>query len=131
MVLSVFSNLLTHGHYCGYALETAAQHYVLTADLVEHYRREVALRYMQVRYEDVVGDQEGSIRRVLSFVGEDFDPRCLAFHENRRYARTASYAQVSETLYSRSLYRYRNYLPQLQPAVEILRPAIERLGYTV
>ncbi len=131
VVLSVFSNLLTHGHYCGYALESAAQHYVLTMDLVEHYRREMTLHYMAVRYEDVVQDQEGSIRGVLSFIGEGFDARCLAFHENRRYARTASYAQVSETLYSRSLYRYRNYLPQLQPAVEVLRPVIERLGYTV
>ncbi len=131
VVLSVFSNLLTHGHYCAYALESAAQHYVLTMDLVDHYRREMTLRYIAVRYEDVVADQEGSIRRVLSFIGEDFDPRCLAFHENRRYARTASYAQVSETLYSRSLYRYRNYLAELQPAVGILRPLIERLGYTV
>jgi tetratricopeptide (TPR) repeat protein len=131
VVLSVFSNLLTHGHYCAYALETAAQHYVLVSDLVDHYRREMQVRYMAVRYEDLVDDQEATVRRVLDFVGEAFDPRCLAFHENRRYARTASYAQVSEKLYSRSRYRYRNYLAHLQPAIEILAPTIERLGYVV
>jgi hypothetical protein len=131
VVLSVFSNLLTHGFYCAYSLESAARHYVLIMDLVEHYRTELSLRYLPVRYEDIVDDQEEAIRRVLAFVGEDFDPACLAFHENRRYARTASYAQVSEKLYDRSRYRYRNYLPQLEPVIPILQPTIERLGYAV
>jgi hypothetical protein len=131
VVLSVFSNLLTHGYFCSYALETIAQHYVLVVDLVEHYRREMQLRYLPVRYEDVVEDQETSVRRVLDFVGEAFDARCLNFTENRRYARTASYAQVSERLYDRSRYRYRHYLEELAPVIPILAPVIERLGYTV
>jgi tetratricopeptide (TPR) repeat protein len=131
VVLSVFSNLLTHGFYCAYALESAARHYVLVMDLVDHYRNELDLRYMRVRYEDIVDDQEATIRRVMDFVGEAFDPGCLAFHENRRYARTASYAQVSERLYDRSRYRYRNYLPHLQPVIPILKPTIERLGYAI
>jgi tetratricopeptide (TPR) repeat protein len=131
VVLSVFSNLLTHGFYCAYALESAALHYVRVMELVSAYRAELTLRYLPVRYEDMIDDQAATIRRVLDFVGEDFDPRCLAFHENTRYARTASYAQVSEKLYRRSRYRYRNYLPQLEPAIPILRPVIEQLGYTV
>jgi tetratricopeptide (TPR) repeat protein len=131
VVVSVFSNLLTHGNYCAYALESIAQHYVLTMDLVAHYRREMDVRYMAVRYEDIVDDQEGSVRRVLDFVGEAFDPRCLAFHENTRYARTASYAQVSEKLYDRSRYRYRRYLTHLAPVIPILEPIIQRLGYSI
>jgi hypothetical protein len=68
---------------------------------------------------------------VLDFIGEDFDPRCLQFHENRRYARTASYAQVTERLYDRSRFRYRHYRRHLEPVIPTLRPVIERLGYTV
>ena len=131
VVVSVFSNLLTHGAYCAYALESAALHYVRVTELVECYRQEMPLNYLQVRYEDLVTAQESTVRRVLEFIGEPFDERCLAFHENKRYARTASYAQVSEKLYDRSLYRYRNYLPQLQPVIETLRPTIERLGYGI
>jgi tetratricopeptide (TPR) repeat protein len=131
VVVSVFSNLLTHGHYCAYALDSIAQHYVLAMDLVAHYRREVDVRYMAVRYEDIVDDQEATIRRVMAFVGEAFDPACLNFHENTRYARTASYAQVSEKLYDRSRYRYRHYLSELEPVIPILQPVIERLGYSV
>ncbi len=131
IVLSTFSNHLTHGFYCSYSLESAARHYALVLDLIEHYRSQMTLRYLPVRYEDIVDDQEGSIRRILDFIGEPFDERCLAFHENRRYARTASYAQVTERLYDRSRYRYRRYLKQLQPAIDILAPVIERLGYPV
>jgi len=79
----------------------------------------------------MVDDQEASIRRVLAFAGEEFDPSCLAFHENRRYARTASYAQVSEKLYRRSRYRHRNYMAHLAPVLPILALVIERLGYQV
>ena len=68
---------------------------------------------------------------MLAFIGEPFDGRCLRFDENRRYARTASYAQVAEPLYDRSRYRYRHYLAQLQPVMPTLGPVIERLGYTV
>ena len=131
VVLSVYSNLLTHGFYCAYALESAARHYALVIDLVDHYVGEMSLKYLRIRYEDMVDEQESSIRRVLDFIGEEFDSKCLAFHENRRYARTASYAQVTEKLYDRSRYRYRNYLPQLQPVIPILQPVIERLGYTI
>ena len=131
VVLSVFSNQLTHGFCCGFALETAARHYVLVMDLVDRYRSEVELRYLPVRYEGLVAEQEAGVRRMLGFVGEAFDPACLAFHENRRYARTASYAQVAEPLYGRSVFRYRHYLRHLEPVLPILRPVIARLGYAV
>jgi Flp pilus assembly protein TadD len=131
VVLSVFSNHLTHGYYCAYDLESIARHYVLVMDLVDHYRREAPQPYLAVRYEDVVADQETQVKRMLSFIGAPFDRRCLNFHENRRYARTASYAQVTEKLYDRSLYRFRAYRKQLAPVAPILAPVIERLGYSL
>lgn len=131
VVLSVFSNHLTHGFYCAYDLESIARHYVLIMDLVEHYRREMSLNYLAIRYEDIVDDQEPSVKRMLAHVGAPFDRRCLAFHENRRYARTASYAQVTEQLYDRSRYRYRAYRAELAPVIPILEPTIRRLGYEI
>ena len=79
----------------------------------------------------MVADQEANVRKILDFVGVDFDPRCLSFEQNTRYARTASYAQVTEKLYDRSRYRYRPYLRHLQPVLERLEPVIERLGYKI
>ncbi len=130
-MLSTFSNHLTHGFFCAYDLTTIARHYVLVMELVEHYLREMKLRYLRVRYEDVIEDQEARVREMLDFIGIPFDSRCLDFHENKRYARTASYAQVTEKLYNRSCYRYRKYLSELALVVPILVPLIQRLGYAV
>jgi Tfp pilus assembly protein PilF len=131
VVLSVFSNQLTHGFYCAYDLESIARHYVLVMDLVAHYRREMPLRYLAIRYEDIVADQEPNVRKMLAHVGAPFERRCLDFHENRRYARTASYAQVTEKLYDRSRYRYRAYRKELAPVIALLEPTIFALGYAI
>jgi tetratricopeptide (TPR) repeat protein len=131
VILSTFFIDLTHGHRCSYHLKTAAQHYLLTMDLVEHYRRELDLRYLAVRYEDLVTDQEAHVRRLLEFIGEPWDERCMNFHENKRYARTASYAQVTEKLYTTSRFRYKNYRKHLDEIIPMLEPVIERLGYTI
>ena len=131
VVLSVFSNGLTHGFYCAYALESAATHYALIAELIAHYREALPLHYHAVRYEALIADQETEVRKLLAFIGEDFDPSILAFHDNARFARTASYAQVTEPIYTRSVHRYRNYLKHLEPVIPILMPAIERLGYGI
>ncbi len=81
-----------------------------------------------IRYENIVDDQEATVRLTLDFIGAEYDPRCLWFHEDRRYVRTASYAQVTEPLYCRSRYGHRHYLKQLQPVIPVLAPVIERLG---
>jgi tetratricopeptide (TPR) repeat protein len=131
VLLSVYSNHLTHGFFCAAQMESIAQHYGLIADLIEHYKQNVSMRYLPVRYEDMVADQETAVRKILDFIGVAFDPRCLSFEQNTRYARTASYAQVTEKLYDRSRYRYRVYLPHLQPVLERLAPVIARLGYSI
>ena len=131
ILISNFSNFLTHGFEQAFELKTSAAHFVLVDNLVEHYRRQIDLKYLEVRYEDLVADQEPNVRRMLDFLDIEFDPRCLSFHDNQRYARTASYAQVTEKLYDSSVYRYRKYRKYLDEAVEILKPSIERLGYSV
>jgi tetratricopeptide (TPR) repeat protein len=129
VVLSAYSHHLTHGYFCAFALETIAQHYALVMDLVHHYRAQMALRYLPVRYEDMVGDMSGSVRRMLDFVGESFDQRCVDFQDNRRLPHTPSYAQVKQNLYDRSRFRYRHYRKHLEPVIPILKPAMDRLGY--
>jgi hypothetical protein len=131
IMVSAMANHFTHGFFCASSLVTVARHYVRVMELVQHYRAEMGLRYLPIRYEDIIDDQAGSVRTLLDFVGVGFEAACLNFHQNRRYARTASYAQVTEKLYDRSRFRYRHYLKHLAPVIEELQPVIERLGYTV
>ncbi len=129
ILISNFSNFLTHGFNQAFDIKTCAAHFVLIDELVAHYRRQLDLNYLEIRYEDLVEDQEPNVRRILDFIGVPFDPKTLAFHDNQRYARTASYAQVTEKLYDRSVYRFRHYRKYLDDAVAILKPSLDRLGY--
>ncbi|MBK1839407.1 sulfotransferase [Azospirillum sp. YIM B02556] len=131
VLVSMMSQDLTHGFQCATELETAARHCLRMIELVAHYRQQMPLRYLPLRYEDLVGRLEPNVRRLLAFLDVGFNRRCLRFEENRRYARTASYAQVTEKLHSRSLYRYRAYLRHLEPVLALMEPAIRTLGYEI
>jgi hypothetical protein len=130
-VLSAYFNYLAHGDNCSYHLESAARHYALVFDLVQHYKANLQMRYLPLRYEDLVESPETHMREIYQFVGVEWDASCLEFHSNTRYARTASYAQVTEKLYTRSVYRYQHYIKHLEPVIPILEPAIVALGYSI
>ncbi|WP_455180265.1 tetratricopeptide repeat-containing sulfotransferase family protein [Azospirillum melinis] len=131
VLVSMMSQDLTHGFHCATGLETAARHCLRMIELVAHYRQQMPLRYLPVRYEELVAEFEPNVRRLLTFLDVGFNRRCLRFEENRRYARTASYAQVTEKLHSRSLYRHRAYLRHLEPVLALMEPAIRNLGYEI
>ncbi|MEM7193441.1 MAG: sulfotransferase [Pseudomonadota bacterium] len=130
-VLSTFFTDATHGGTCAYSLQSAARHYMRLFDMTTYYRQNLDLSYLQVRYEDLVDDLKPQVERIFSFLDLPFESQCLEFHKNPRFARTASYAQVKQPLYSGARYRYRHYLGGIQDIIPVLRPAIEALGYDV
>jgi hypothetical protein len=62
-------------------------------ELTEHYRTEMALRSLPIRYETMVTRQAETVRSGLYFIDVPFDEDCLRFHENRRYARTVTWSR--------------------------------------
>jgi tetratricopeptide (TPR) repeat protein len=82
--------------------------------LMAHWRerlpREVLL---EVDYEELVAEPERVSRRMIEFLGLDWDPACLKPEENRRLVRTASQWQVRQKTYRGSVERWRRYEPWL------------------
>ena len=66
-------------------------------------------RYVEIAYEDLVADQEGQTRRLLTACGLDWDPACLAFQDNAAPVATASSVQVRSPIYASSIGRWRRY----------------------
>jgi hypothetical protein len=89
--------------------------------LLDHWNRIRPLAWLDVSYEDVVRDLEGQARRLVDFLGLDWDRSCLAFHATRRIVRTASLAQVRQPIYPDSVGRWRDYDPLLPALFEALR----------
>jgi tetratricopeptide (TPR) repeat protein len=127
VVLSVFQNEI----FQAYALspEAIATHYRRVAELAERTAGLLGRRYARIRYEDLIRDPETELRRLLEFIGEPWDARCLEFHASGRIARTVSYAQVAQPLYRSSAERWRHYRTQLAPVIPILAPLMDRFGY--
>jgi tetratricopeptide (TPR) repeat protein len=64
---------------------------------------------LDVPYEALVNDQEAWSRKMLDFIGLEWDPRILEFHTNKRQVTTASAWQVRQRVYKSSVARWRNY----------------------
>ena len=127
--LSAYFANFTSGHRYTSSLESTAQHYKQVMDMLEHYRK-IGIKYMEVHYEDLVTDQESTTRKILEYIGMPWDDACLQHHKSKRVVKTASYEQVTQKIYTSSLYRYRNYHEAVQPLIPILKSTIERFGYT-
>ncbi len=114
----------------GYAIlwshqwEHIARRFAIYQRILEHWKRTKPLEWLDISYESLVGDLEGHARRLIDFVGLEWDPACLQFHSTRRLVRTPSLAQVRRPIYSQSVGRWRNYATSLQP----LLLAFERHG---
>jgi tetratricopeptide (TPR) repeat protein len=129
--VSMMSNNFTHGFNCGYRLADIVTQLVAMSELIEHYRREMPTPELVIRYENLVADQGGTTRQLLGHSDLAFDEACLRFHENRRYAPTPSYVQVSEKLTDRSVGRHRHYAAHLREFLPLLRPVLSAMSYEV
>jgi tetratricopeptide (TPR) repeat protein len=107
--LSCYFQNFTHGHEYTADLATLGAVYREYERMMEHWRATLTHPVLDVRYENLVGDQEAESRRLLEFCGLPWDARCLRFHETRRVVRTASYDQVRRPMYRDSLARHRHY----------------------
>lgn len=132
-VLSVHSQNFLWGNDWSLTMADTARAFQLTWSHVDATApRLEGLHYLRCRYEDMIADTEAGIRAMLAFIGADYDPACLRFHENGRVARTASYEQISRPVYSTSVGRYLDYLPFIaSEVIGILGPVAASMGYTM
>jgi tetratricopeptide (TPR) repeat protein len=123
-----FSNLKqlfgTTNQEFAYGINDIGRHYRTYLDLMRHWDDVLPGRVLKMRYEDVVEDLEGSVRRMLEHCELPFDPACLAFHETRRAVRTPSSEQVRQPIGREGLEQWRRYAPWLAPLRDTLGDAL-------
>jgi tetratricopeptide (TPR) repeat protein len=74
---------------------------------------------LEVPYAELVADQEPWTRKILDFLGLEWDKRCLDFHETKREVVTASAWQVRQKIYTDSVARWRNYEKFIGPLLTL------------
>jgi tetratricopeptide (TPR) repeat protein len=111
-----------------YSLADCGARHRETARLIAHWRDVLPLRMLEISYEKLVADLEGESRRLVSFLGLDWEPAYLAFHQTQRTVQTASGWQVRQPLYGSSVGRWRCYERHLRPLFAALEVDASREG---
>lgn len=85
-------------------------------NMMNHWRQVVPGRFLEIDYEDLVENQEAVSRKMIKFIGLEWDEKCLKFYESDEIVRTASITQVRQPIYKKSLARWKKYqhhIPEL------------------
>lgn len=85
--------------------------------LMQHWHQLFPGEILEVRYEDVVADTEGQARRMLDYIGVDWEPQVLNHAELERPVKTASVWQVRQPIYTTSKARWERYREHLAPLI--------------
>ncbi len=119
--LSCFTQLFTFGQQHTYDLAELGLYYADYFRLMQHWRTVLPSdAFLDVRYEDVVADQEAQSRRIVEYCGLEWDEACLDFHKNKRAIQTASVMQVRQPIYRSSVERWKKYESFLAPLLDAL-----------
>lgn len=115
-----YRQLFAQGKNQSYDLTELAEYYLEYLRLMRHWEEVMPGQILTVRYEEVVADLEGQVRRLLEHCGLPFEEQCLRFHETARRVNTASAEQVREPIYEDAVGYWKHYESKLEGLRDIL-----------
>ena len=123
---SGYKQLFAEGQQFTYDLADLGQYYRDYVELMDHWDAVLPGKVLRVQYEDVVGDLETQVRRILDHCGLEFEPECLSFYRTERAVRTPSSEQVRQPIFQSGLDYWRNYESWLDPLKGALGEDVRR-----
>ncbi|MFT7457668.1 MAG: tetratricopeptide (TPR) repeat protein [Planctomycetota bacterium] len=121
---SNFKQLFAEGQEFTYGLDEVGRYYSDYVSLMNHWGEVLPGFVLSVQYEEVVGDLETQVRRILEFLKLPFEKQCLEYHETERAVRTPSSEQVRQPIYRDGLKEWKNFEPWLDSLKTSLKPVL-------
>lgn len=119
-----YRQLFAQGKNQSYDLTELGEYYLGYVQMMAHWDELMPGRILTVQYENIVGDLEQQVRRILDYCGLPFEQSCLDFYENRRPVNTASAEQVRQPIYDSAVDFWKHYEPYLDELREVLAPVL-------
>ncbi len=112
-------------------IEGAARLYEQAMGLYLLLRPRLTMPVLQVRYEDTVVDLEAQARRMLEFLGLEWNDSVLRPEDRakKHYTGTPSFRAVTTAVNTKAKGRWVKYRAHLAPIFPILAPFVEEFGY--
>ena len=101
-----------------YDLECIGQQLADHNLLMHHWQETFPGDILEINYEDVVDDLEVSARKMLDYIGVDWQPEVLKFNELDRTVKTASVWQVRQPIYKTSKAKWKRYESHISPLIK-------------
>ncbi|MGB4859165.1 MAG: sulfotransferase [Dokdonella sp.] len=125
---AMYKTLFRMAYPFSYDLDDLARYWIGYDQLMKHWRRMLPPeQFIEIDYEELVANQEAVSRRLIDFVGLQWQDECLAFERNPQPSLTASAAQVRQPIYASSVRLWRRYENDLAP----LKAAFQSAGVTI
>lgn len=113
--LSLYFHSFNAMHSYSTDLRLLGEYYKEYLRLMSHWRALPGLRFLDIRYEDIVDNLEKCTRELLDYCALDWSEECLDFHNSGRFVKTPSYDQVRRPIYTSSVGRWRHYRDFIAP----------------
>jgi tetratricopeptide (TPR) repeat protein len=113
--ISCYTQLFTTGHEWSFDFGALGRQYRRYWKLMEHWRRTLPGRFLEVRYEELVGNTQEGAQKILEWCDLDWNDQVLRFYETNRPVKTASLSQVRQPIYTSSTGRWKKWEPYIQP----------------
>jgi tetratricopeptide (TPR) repeat protein len=121
---SGFSNLKElfagNAHAYSYDFGDFAAHYRNYSRLMAHWHALAPGRILDVNYEDMVSDPDAQARRVMAYLGLDYDASQIRVELSALPVSTASSAQVRQPIHTRNIGGWKRYAEPLAPLQALL-----------
>ena len=122
--LSIYFQDFHEGHKYAKNLADIATYYLQYQRLMKHWQDVLTIPIFDIQYEDMISNQEDVTKRLLEFCGLEWNEDCLHFYNVKRTIDTASYDQVRQPLYTKSVERWKHYETHLDDLKKILHAEI-------
>ncbi len=91
-----YKQLFADAYFHSYDQEEMARHHVRYRQLMDHWQHLLGDRFLTVSYEHTVADVDANARKIIDFLGLEWQDACAEFHIQSSAVATASAAQVRE-----------------------------------
>lgn len=118
---SIYKHFFGAGGYrYAYELTELGNYYRAYENLMVHWHDVLPSVVHDVRYEDLIQNQENTTRALLDACDLPWDPACLNFHTTQRSVRTLSASQVRMPVYDKSIGSWKSVKHAIAPLLAIL-----------
>ncbi len=122
--LSNYFQYFSEGNECSFDLEELALYFRKYQALMQFWKETLPGGIFEIRYEELVADLPHEAKRLIQYLGLEWQEHCLSYFKTKRMVHTSSDWQVRQPIYAKSVQRWKNYEPYLQS----LRQALENKG---